>query len=881
MVRIARGAFAVALLFGAVVLQHPSTASGGPMDASRRSRAVHVPSGWRLTPAGRLITVPRNGPGLSGPWGVALSPDGRRALVTSSGAAVQNETTEVFDLATGRRTSLKIYNGRTGASVFYGVTFSPDGRRAWASGGGQGVVHAYRVTTDGRLVATREIPAGFFPAGIAYGHTPRGDRLYVANNLGGPANPDVTYEDPPGHTVTVIDPATNRRTASIDLGPALDPIDVAFNHEGTKAYVTNWVGRSVSVIDTRTQRKIIDVVLSPPDDPMVADHPTGIAVSPTRDEVYVANANSDTVSVIDSRHDRLAATIAVGLDPRGATGSTPVAVTVSPDGRLLFVADAGENAVAVVDIARRAILGFIPTAWYPADVQITPDGRHLVVADTYGFGARPNPCGPFTPLGPLRCPDHRPHYYPGTWYRPPLPETQYVGTMIKGVVQVVRLPASPWRLRHKLGRWTDQVRQNNRVDERRSPRPAWLDKIKHVIYVIKENRTYDEVFGDLSKGNGDPRLVLFGDPSAPNHRALAKRFVLFDNFYVDAQVSQDGHPWSTQGVATDYVRKVWPFDYAWAYFRSYDSEFVPIRQQFATEPLASDPSIPRPAAAATAGYIWDDAYAHGVSFRNYGESTATAGSCHDRNVRSSLTHLQSRFGNHVDRRYIGWNMLCPDHLVREPEWEREFHRYVRNGRLPGLEIVYLPNDHTEGSVPHTATAESYFADNDLALGRLVQTVSHSPYWKSTAIFVLEDDAQDGPDHVDPHRSVGLVISPYTQHATVDSTHYDTVSMLGTMERLLGLPPMSAFDERATPMWNAFRRTANMRPYRAIEPTVIPFGDPGYPRNSRDAPLARASAAQDFSVPDGANEEILNAAIWASVRARNRPPAKLRESFRRT
>ena len=611
--------FAVALLLGIAIAQASLVGHASPSHPQSA-----LPSGWDLTPAGRVITVPKDGPGLSGPWGVALSPDGAHALVTSSGEAVQNETTEVFDIASGKRTSLEIYNGRkTKASVFYGVTYSPDGKHAWASGGGQGVVHAYDVAPNGALTATRDIKAGFFPAGIAYGHTPLGDRLYVANNLGGKTNPDVTYEDPPGHTVTVIDPATNKRTATIDLGTPLDPMDIAFNNAGTRAYVTNWVGRSVSVINTATQKKIADILLSPQDDPLLADHPTGIAANPTSNELYVADTSSDTVSVIDSRTNTVAATIPVGLNPSGPKGSMPVRLSVSPDGKLLFVADAGENAIAVVDISARRVLGFIPTQWYPSDVKVTPDGRELVVTNGYGTGSGPTPCGPFSPLPPTQCPDHKPNFYPGNWYTPQLSETQYVGTMTKGSVQIVDLPQSPSDFAHALAKWTDQVRKNDRADTRPAPEPPYLHAIKHVIYVIKENRTYDEVLGSLGKGNGDRELNLFDDSSAPNHRALADDFVDFDNFYVDAQVSQDGHPWTTQAIATDYTNKVWPFDYGWAYYRSYDSEFVPRRQQFATEPLASDPSITRPAATATAGYLWDDAYNHGVSFRNYGESSAS------------------------------------------------------------------------------------------------------------------------------------------------------------------------------------------------------------------------------------------------------------------
>jgi hypothetical protein len=404
--------------------------------------------------------------------------------------------------------------------------------------------------------------------------------------------------------------------------------------------------------------------------------------------------------------------------------------------------------------------------------------------------------------------------------------------MIRGSVQIVRLD-SGHAFADQLRRWTARVRSNNQVDKRQPEKPASVSEIKHVIYVIKENRTYDQVFGDLGKGNGDPSLTLFHDDSAPNQRALARRFTLMDNFYVDAEVSQDGHPWSTQATATDYVDKIWPFDYAWAYFRSYDSEFVPIAQQFKSEPLADDPTVPRSAAAATVGYLWDAAYRRGVSFRDYGEGTPwdDPHNCHSGTVFSDLTHLQARFGQHVDPRFPGWNLDCFDHAVREPEWEREFHSYVRNGNLPGLEVVYLPNDHTQGTTKGVATPASYEADNDVAVGRLVDAVSHSHYWRSTAIFVVEDDAQDGPDHVDAHRSTALVISPFTQHRTVDSTHYDTAGMLGTIEDILGLDPMSIFDQRGTRMWPSFASWPNLRPFNVLPTSVIPFGTsfyvPGY------------------------------------------------------
>jgi len=846
--------------------------SAGPA-AGHAWAARTTPAGWGITPAGRLILNPTpDGAGLPGPWAVKISPDGRWALVTSSGSATKRETVEMYDIGSGARTALQVYHGRGGKSVFYGLAFSPDGKRAWASGGGQGVVHSFRVMPDGRLLSSSDIKAGHYPSGIAFAHTPLGDRLYVADNLGAAPFSAGSYEDPPGDSVLVIDP-DHQSTKRIDLGTAHFPFGVAFNRSGTSAYVTNWTGRSVTVIDTATERPVRDILLSPISNPLQADHPSAIAGNPKQDEMYTANANSDTVSVIDTATNRLAATIDVSLVPGAPKGAMPEGLAVSPDGRTLYVALAGENAVAVVDLQSRHTRGFIPTAWYPADVAVTPDGRRLVVANTNGLGAGPNPCGPFTPLPVLQCPEQHPALYGG------YPEAYYIGTMIRGALQVIDLPAGQSALTTALANWTRQVRSNNHVTVDAPLRPRYLNAVDHVIYVIKENRTYDQVFGDLEKGNGDPDLTLFKDDSAPNHRELARRFVLLDNFYVDAEVSQDGHPWSTQATASDYVDKTWPFDYGWAYYRTYSSEFVPLAQQFRSEPLASDPTVPRSAAAATAGYIWDNAYDHGVSFRDYGEGTPwdDPNNCHSGESSSDLTRLRPRFGDHVAPGFPGWNIECSDHAVRLPAWEREFRQYEQNGKLPQLEIVYLPSDHTNGTTAGEATPASYMADNDLALGKLVEDVSHSQYWQSTAIIVLEDDAQDGPDHVDTHRSPALVISPYTQHGLVDSTHYSTSSALATIEDLLGLSPMSIFDQRATRMWASFSPWPNMRTYTAIQPTVTPFGDPGAPRNAPGAHLAAASAAQNWAVPDGPDKQVLNAAIWWSIKG-DTPMPEPRSAF---
>jgi YVTN family beta-propeller protein len=818
-----------------------------------------TPAGWRVDPAGSEIAVSQLSLGLQGPLGAALSPDGGRLLTSSSGAAMV-DSVDLFDLAARRRTSFVPYDATKvpGEAVFYGVAWSPDARHAWASGGGQQVVHAYAVhggtITETRQIALEQSAGAYFPAGLAFGRTPHGDRLYVADNLGGPAGG--AAGNPPGHTVSVVSPGTGNVTRTIELGGAFEPLGVTFAAGGEKAYVTNWLGRSVSVIDTGTEAKTADILLSPPQDPDQADHPGAIAANPRRHEVYTANANSDTVSVIDTDSDTLAATIGVALVPGAAKGAIPSGLAVSPDGETLYVAEAGENAVAVVDLRSREVEGFIPTAWYPAAVSVTHDGARLVITNTNASGAGPNPCGGLQP------PSH------AAACASVDRDTQYTGSMIKGSVQLVDIP-SPERLQ----RLTQQVRRNNQAIARARNAPPQLHEIKHVIYVIRENRTYDQVFGDLADGNGDSSLTLFKDDSAPNARALAKRYGLFDNFYADAEVSADGHNWITQAGATDYVDKTWPINYSpglRSRQRSYDFEDVGLGQLFATEPLRGDPSIPRSAAAQTGGYLWDDAFAHGVGFRDYGEYTqtdCTATSAGAGNI-SHTTHLDvTRFPGNVDPSYPGFSTTCSDHLLREPEWEREFHAYERTASLPALSFVRLGNDHTNGTRTGSATPQSYVADNDLALGRLVDVVSHSRDWRSTAIFVTEDDAQNGPDHVDAHRTLALVISPWTKRGAVDSTHYDTASMVATIEDLLHLAPMTITDQRATRMWADFARHPDVEPYSARTPTVIPFGDRGYSTNGATAPMAATAARWNLADADAAPEIALNESIWKSVKGR--------------
>ena len=835
---------ALALL---VALLLPAAALGKP---------PRTPAGWRITPVGKSIRVPPGSPGFQGPQGAALSPNGRKLLTVSSGVA-RNNSTDLFDLRRRRRTSYVPYDAKLGRAVFYGVAWSADAKHAWASGGGQNVVHAYRVGKSIRETAT--IPVAGFPAGMAWGRTPRGRRLYVVNNLSGPPS---RTSNPPGRTVTVIDTGASAVVNTIDLGTALQPLGVTFDRTGRKAYVTEWTGRSVVVIDTATETARKRIVLSAPSAPLLADHPSAVAANPRRDEVYTTNSNSDTISVVNTRSDSVVRNIDVSLTPGAREGANPNALAVSPDGRWLYVTLGGENAVAKIDLDSRRVRGLIPTSWHPTDVEVRRGGRELVITTSNNVRANPARCiGPYA-IGDCTTGDLA--YAAGKNQRP----------TTKGAVTLVRVP----RTRRTLARLTRTVKYNNRLKARRRSKPAFLDAIKHVIYVIKENRTYDQVLGDLSQGRGDADLALFKDDSAPNHHELAKRFTLLDNFYADADVSADGHSWAAAAGVTDYTSKMWPITYSAAprrLQRARDFEHTGGADQYLTQPLPFDLSVFRGAAAPVRGYLWDNAHANGVSYRVYGEFTKTPGDCTGDGNTSTVTHLDdTRFGDHVDERFPGFNVECSDHVHRQPAWERDFNRYVEMSRqtgldaLPALSIVRLPNDHTAGTTPGTAIPEAYMADNDLALGRLVEAVSHSPFWPSTVILVTEDDAQNGPDHIDAHRTLGYAISPYTQRRRTDHTHYHTAAMVATLEDLLGLPPMTIVDQRAARMWPAFNKTPDYTPYTARMPLVRPFGHPDAILNEDSAPMAQASSTWNFNIEDATPEIPLNEAIWKSIKGRH-------------
>jgi YVTN family beta-propeller protein len=816
--------------------------------------------------------------------------------------------------------------------------------------------------------------AAVYPVGLAL--SPDGETLYVANNLGDSLGIVHNLQGQKG--LERIDLAGRRAQQGVappptpapagGLGYLVYPYDVVALSR--KVYVSCWNDESVAVVDFAGGGRRVSYV-------PVGRHPTAMKLNAAGSRLYVVNSNDDSVSVIDTRTDREVERVGVRLAEGARLGSSPEGLALSADGRTLYVANAHSNSVAVVSLSgaargverrrrgrgaerereerderRSVVRGFIPTGQYPSAVAVA-DGKVFVGnGKGTGFansstvvdnsGRAPNLPNARFPFGTGRS-THGGKY--GGQYSVPL---------VAGNLSALPEPAE-----RELVRYTQSVmRNNNLMGAERRELFGGRSPIKHVIYVIKENRTYDQVFGDLpasgdgTRADGDPSIAIFGEGSAaltpkgepqnvsPNHRALALRFGLFDRFFVNAEASPDGHNWSTAAFSTDYLDKAYRWDYSYR-GRTYDYEGF--NRMPSIWPLKNAPPAFAPEAGAEAMaaffrryvpylhgrrdvtepetlYLWDAAARAGLTYRNYGEFVGTASEADVVSFRtnreksypdltptvSAVPTKRSLEGHHSPS-FRNFNLQTPDALTvgsyraaRESDdwidplvspahadarlrgysrlsvWLEEFRGFVaaretgRGEELPNFSIVRLPNDHTAGVEAGRPTAQFYVADNDYALGRLVEAVSNSPYWKETAIFVVEDDAQDGPDHVDCHRSVALLISAYNRPGALVHEFHNTVSFIRTMELLLGMEPLNLLDATAVPA-DIFRREADLRPYKAILPTVA-LGNLFTPEAHDAAALywMRRTAEQDIEHADMADPRVLNEAIWFSARGASSP-----------
>ncbi|HWC01043.1 MAG TPA: alkaline phosphatase family protein, partial [Bryobacteraceae bacterium] len=532
----------------------------------------------------------------------------------------------------------------------------------------------------------------------------------------------------------------------------------------------------------------------------------------------------------DTRKRQAIETIHVGPTMRAPAGSTPNALELDDRNHMLFVANADNNCIAVVNVREEGeshVMGFIPVGWYPSALHLTPQMK-LYVGNSKGLEPHANPDGPTSPLLHGQ------------------PSKTSVRDIQRGTVNIVSVA----NLKNEIKGWTKQVYDNipykdDYLTAARAPQePSIIPQhvgagspIHHVIYVIKENRTYDQVFGDIAKGNGDARLAIFGEKVTPNHHAIADQWVLLDNLYCDGEVSVDGHSWSNSAIATDYNEKMWPANYGGHSMSTRSNAYVP-----------------------SGGHLWDLAARKGLTYRSYGEYASRSS---DGTTMDAAPGVGGLLG-HVSPNFKLPGMRDTDNvrvfLQEFDEYEKNFDSQDPNKRLPNFVVMSLPEDHTAGTRPGSYTPSAMVANADYAVGQLVERVSHSRYWPETAIFMIEDDAQNGPDHVDARRTVGLVISPYTKRKFVDSTLYTTSAMLRTIELLLGLPPMTQYDAAALPMYNSFGTTAVLEPYRAIAPKLDVNA-----KNTQLSWGAKESMEMDLDEVDKAPMFALNQIIWKSVK----------------
>jgi YVTN family beta-propeller protein len=765
-----------------------------------------LPNGWRIAPAGRHVFVGDL------PMNMVPSADGRFIVVSSTGW--EKPALVVFDTKT-----LQVIGRAPMEHSWLGLAWHPDGKRLYASGSSDNSILEF-AWDEAKLTQKNTISLG------PPERHPGGQRIENAGFVAGLAvSPDGRWlyaTQVYGQMVRLVDLDGNRVAATAQL-PA-EPYTCVLSADGRTLFVSLWGGSTVLMFDAAT--------LDPRGEIAVGEHPNAMALSRDGARLFVACANTNAVWVVDVASGTANEQISVALDAQAPVGSTPNGLALSPDGNTLLIANADNNLVAVADVStpgKSRVSGFVPAGWYPTGVLFDRDGSRFFVLDGKGLSGAANPRGP-QPGGARM-------------------DGQYTGNMFQGAISSVPMPNAA-----ALARYSAQVREltpysaAHRLQPADAPRASPIPRrvgdsspIKHVFYVIRENRTYDQVLGDLPNANGDPLLTLFGEDVTPNAHALAKTFTTFDNFYVDAEVSYDGHAFSTGAYATDFVEKMWPANYGRREGLYLSEGGYRMRNAYGN--IAAPPQ----------GYLWDFAKRAGVSVRSYGEFGTWDGPGTE--VKATVPGLDGL----IHPSYPPWDLSIPD-AARVNVWLEEFRTFEQNGTLPGLSIIRLGNDHTSGTSPNAWTPRAMIAENDVALGRLVDAISHSRFWPESAIFVLEDDAQNGPDHVDAHRSILLAMSPFSRRGVVDSTLYTTSGVLRTMELILGIPPMSQYDAAATPMYNAFQTTPVTTGFTGL-PARVPLDE----RNDWSSPGAAASLRMNLKEADLAPDLELNQIIWKSVR----------------
>jgi len=735
------------------------------------------------------------------PLGMALAPNRKSVVVVLSGWREQG--IQVVDLE-----SRRITQTISQEAAFYGVTFSADGKALYVSGGNEDLIYAYTwsngaATLEKRIVLGEKKPdktGSRYPAGLAASR--KGSLLYVAENV--------------GDDLAVVDPSSGRVLQRFSTDHYPYAVEAAADGN---VYVSAWASNTISMFRTQA-----DGTLSSAGRLTVGPRPSALTSTLDGSRLFVALAGTDQIAVVDARARSVLGYLHDGAPGAPNQGSTPNALALSQDGTKLYVAEADNNSIAVFNVSKRALeqgrtklsrpAGRIPTDWYPTAVLVV--NSKLIVLAGKGHGSHANPDGPV----------------PGEGIKRPL---GYDLGQLNGSLRICSADPGPGLLPQLSHRVAEANGWNRLRAARRYP------PFKHVVYIIKENRTYDQVLGDLKEGDGDPNLVFFGRDVSPNHHALAQRFGLFDRFFTNAEVSSQGHIWSTAAYVTDFGEKLVP--------SAYSDRRGGIDGEEIDEPLG--------------GFLWNLAARKGIWFRDYGEmaSGPEGWPVTQRDVRADLSPVYPEF-----------NLKIPDQK-RADGWIQELHEFVAKGEMPALEVLHLPSDHTAGGRAGYLSPRAYMADNDLALGRIVEALSQSPFWHDTVIFVLEDDSQAGPDHVDSHRSPFFAISAYNRPGTIHR-FANTTDVVAAIEDILGLARLSKFDYFSRSLADVFSEKPNLARYNAL----LPQADI-HEMNPSQGPAAQMSEQLDLRAADRSDDALFNRILWYMLKQGGPvPPAASKAPF---
>jgi YVTN family beta-propeller protein len=777
--------------------------------AQSQTKQIHLPNGWSLTPTGTSIPLGDL------PLNIAVSASKKFIAVTNNGQSAQS-----IQLIDGIKN--KILSSIEIPKSWLGLKFSADEKYLYASGGNDNRIIKYAIINNtlamkDSILLGEKWPEKISPAGLDIDDAKM--RLYV-----------VTKENNSLYTIDLRSKKIIQRdTLNAEAYTCL------LSRDKKELYISVWGGDRIAVFNTQTGKFSGSIP--------VGDNPNDLCLSTDNRYLYVANANDNSVSVIDLKKRIVIETLNAALYPNSVPGSTTNSVALSTNGKMLYIANADNNCLAVFDVSKpesSLSKGFIPVGWYPTCVRTV--GNKILVTNGKGYTSLPNTHAP----GPYDG-DTSISFHQGSTRQ--VNDNEYIGGLFKGTLSIINPPSEK-----QLSVYSQQVYANTPYNKNKelqsqgeagNPIPVKIgdaSPIKHVFYIIKENRTYDQVLSDIPEGNGDTSLLLFGEKITPNLHALAKEFVLLDNFYVDAEVSADGHNWSMGGYSNDYLEKTWPTSYG-GRGGNYDAE--------GNREIANNKG----------GFIWDHCARAGISYRTYGEFAD--------DYKPNIPVLK----NHFCPYYTSWDQTVRD-TTRVGQWKRDFDSLVAVNALPQLNTLRIINDHTEGLSKGRPTPFAHCADNDLAVGMFVEYLSKSPVWKESVVFILEDDAQDGPDHVDAHRSTTYVAGGYVKRNFADHTMYSTASVLRTIELILGLPPMSQYDAAAVSMWRCFQSTPDPNGFTA-KPLQWDINE----KNTVVNAWQRKSEQFDFTKEDRIPDREFTEVIWKAVKGENAiVPAPKRAAF---